>query len=101
MLLNDRIILNAAAQLANRANDEATSADPATRIQRAWQIVYGHPANEIEIQNGLKFVSEQRQILASSSGTNLDVTTQTKLEDEAFADLCHAMLNTNEFLFIE
>ncbi len=101
MLLNDRIILNAAAQLANRANDEAISADPATKIQRAWQIVFGHPANDVEIQNGLRFVSEQRQILASSPGTNSDSTTQTKIEDEAFADLCHAMLNTNGFLFVE
>ena len=102
MLLNDRIILKAAADLAKRANDEATSADPAARIQRAWQMAFGHPANDGEIQTALKFVSEQRQILANAAGANSETTTaQTTFEGEAFADLCHAMLNTNAFLFVE
>ena len=102
MLLNDRIILKAAAQLATRAQDEATSADPAVKIQRAWQIVFGHAPSDREIQAALKFVAEQREILASSLAKNSETTTtQTSFEDEAFADLCHAMLNTNAFLFIE
>ena len=102
MLLNDRIILKAAANLAIRAQDEATSADPAVKIQRAWQIIFGHSANDREIQTALKFISEQREILAGSPAVNSETTTtSSNLEDEAFADLCHAMLNTNAFLFIE
>ena len=102
MLLNDRIILKAAAQLATRAQEESTSADPAAKIQRAWQIIFGHPANDREIQTALKFVSEQREILANTPATNSETTTnQTSFDDEAFADLCHAMLNTNAFLFVE
>ena len=101
MLLNDRIILNAAAQLGKRAHDEATSADPAAKIQRAWQIAFGHAADDREIQTALKFVSEQQQILANSQATTSETAAQSTHEDEAFADLCHAMLNTNAFLFVE
>ena len=102
MLLNDRIILKAAAQLATRAQEESTSADPAAKIQRAWQIIFGHPANDREIQTALKFVSEQREILANSPAAKSETTTpQASFEEDAFADLCHAMLNTNAFLFVE
>lgn len=104
MLLNSGLIVNAAKQLATRSKHEAGSADPAARIGRAYQIAFGRAASDREIQTALKFVGAQQQIIADSDTTRAgeSVHTPTDADTEAaFADLCHALLNANEFLFVE
>lgn len=104
MLLNSGLIVNAAKQLSGRAKDEAGSADPAARIGRAWQITFGRVANDKETQAAMRFVSAQQQVIADSDTTRAgeSVHTPTDADSEAaFVDLCHALLNANEFLFVE
>ena len=93
MLLNNRLILQAAQRVQIRAKVESESADPAAQIQRAWQIIFGRPATDHEIRSALKFVNEQQDAIKTSQTSSA--------EDDAMADLCHALLNTNEFLFVE
>ncbi len=109
MLLNSRLILQAAQQLAARATHEATSADPAEQIQRAWQITFGRPATASEVQTALKFLDHQYQLITTTtpppptaaSPAPAESTTPQNATAAALTDLCHALLNTNEFLFLE
>jgi hypothetical protein len=102
MLLNNRMILQAARQLGNRVQAEAGSADPAIRVQRAWQIVFGRPATDREVQSALKFVGDQREAIVASQTSLAEIATVSlSPDDNALADLCHALLNANEFLFVE
>ena len=104
MLLNSGLIVNAAKQLSSRSKDEAGSADPAARIGRAWQITFGRSPSDHEVQAAMKFTTAQQQIIADSDTTRAgeSVHTPTDADTEAaFVDLCHALLNANEFLFVE
>ena len=52
----------------------------------------------------LKFVVEQQRVIAESDSTRTgEEASQIRDSDveEAYADLCHALLNANEFLFVE
>ena len=100
MLLNNQIILQAAKRLAIRARAEATSADPAAWIQQAWQIAFARPATEVEVQTALRFVADQQQLFPRSEPSS-EAVAKANPQDEAFADLCHALLNANEFLFVD
>ena len=102
MLLNNQVIIEAARQLATRCRDEATSADPAERIRHAWQITFGRPASDHEVDAALKFVADQHQLIVNRESSYPEIPkTYSDPENEAFADLCHALLNANEFLFVE
>ncbi len=104
MLLNSDLIVSAAKQLSNRSKTEAGSADPAARVGRAWQIAFGRSPSDREVQAAMKFTSAQQQIIADSDTTRAGegVHTPTDADTEAaFIDLCHALLNANEFLFVE
>ena len=104
MLLNSDLIVSAAKQLSVRSKEEAGSADPAARVGRAWQIAFGRSPSDHEVQAAMKFTTAQQQIIADSDTTRAgeSVHTPTDADTEAaFVDLCHALLNANEFLFIE
>ena len=104
MLLNSGLILNAARQLADRAKQEAGSADPDAQMTQAWKTTFGRQPNERELLAARKFMADQQQVIAGSDTkrTGEDAgRIKPSDADEAFVDLCHALLNANEFLFID
>ncbi|MBS0204964.1 MAG: DUF1553 domain-containing protein [Planctomycetes bacterium] len=104
MMLNSGLVLNAARQLAVRAERESDSADPDARVIQAWTIALGRRPSEREIVTARTFLRQQQQVIASSDPARTgEDAGQIKPSDasEAFVDLCHALLNANEFLFIE
>ena len=107
MLLNNRIVLRAAQQLGQRAQREANSADPAAVIQRAWQTSFGRPATDTEVASALTFIRAQQQVITHTSAHAAEKSPSSSPEasleasDAAISDLCHALLNANEFLFVE
>lgn len=102
MLLNNRVILRAARQMAVRCRAESTSADPAQTVQRAWQIAFGRAASESEMKEALQFVDDQYQrIVNEKAAVTNDVKEWFDADEEVLTDLCHSLLNANEFLFVE
>jgi Protein of unknown function (DUF1553)/Protein of unknown function (DUF1549) len=59
-------------------------------IALAYRTAWGRPATEEEIRLGLEFV---RKEIASSSASTAHL--------DAVADFCHALLNANEFLYVD
>ena len=101
ILLNNNVVLKAARSLAERARSESMSADPASAVQRAWELALGRTASDEEIRRALHFISRQHQLVADNAQAEQNVAQQAETANEAFSDFCHALLNTNEFLFVE
>ncbi len=61
--------------------------DDAGLAARAYRIVWGRPATDDEVRLAAKFLAAQAAALRS--------------RDAAVADFCHALLNANEFLYVD
>jgi hypothetical protein len=84
-LLNNEVILNWAKTFASRvANDGGMSPD--ARIDRAFKLAYARSASPEERTLSKDFLNRQQGITGS--------------QEQALADLCHMLLNSNEFLYL-
>ncbi len=83
MLLNDKIVLDIAKAFATRVQKD-TGDDHETFIARAFESALSRPPTTAERTAATKF-------LAVHPGTTA----------EAIADFCHALLNLNEFLYVD
>ena len=100
LMMNSALVVSQAEALAARIQREAGD-DPAAQFRRAWLLVYSRPASEAELASGLGFLNEQTSALAEQ-------TAAAKVEDKAappaqtaLAQLCHALLISNEFLYVD
>lgn len=95
MLINSELVLDAAEQLSQRVRDDAATADPQAAITRLYRVTFGRDPQQIELTKAQEFLAEQ-QALAANAGGDITAAMQS-----AWTDLCHVMLNANEFLTVE
>lgn len=82
-LMNNDLVLGWSRDFARRVkNDQGLSID--NQIDRAWGLAYSRPATEDEKKMAAEFLQKQQ---AAGSAAPL-------------GDLCHTLLNSNEFLYI-
>jgi hypothetical protein len=86
--MNGPFVLHQAALFASRVAKEAGT-DRTAQITRAYRIAFARAPSAGEMQSCLKYM-EKHGIQPSKSGT-----------DEALIDLCHALFNFNEFVYVE
>jgi hypothetical protein len=83
-LVNNQLVADWARAMANRVgNDEGLAED--AKIDRAWRLAYARPASAEEQQLARAFLARQTDAGSASP----------------LADLCQALLNSNEFLYID
>jgi hypothetical protein len=80
--LNSDLVTQAARDLTVRLHQEAT--DNPQRIRRAYKLLYGRDASEIEVDKGLAFLR-----------------TEEAGGDSAWQRYAQVLLSTNEFIFID
>jgi hypothetical protein len=85
-LLNSPLAREQAAAFARRVVRE-TGHDPAKAISHAWLLAYGRPITSEEAARADGFLKARNSALGSS--------------EEALAELCLALFNANEFVFID
>ena len=88
MLFNSKLVLQFAEALAERIRREGLSADPLRSARRAWWLALGREPENEELQDAVAFLSQQIRLDPQAPGT-------------ALADLCHVLINTNEFLYVD
>jgi hypothetical protein len=69
-------------------------------IDRAWRIAYGRAPESAERHSATEFLARQRALFLREqpgTGSAAEEDPQTR----AMTDLCHALLNSNEFLHID
>jgi hypothetical protein len=85
-MLNNDLVLDWASAMAGRVmNDAGLSTD--AQIERAFRLAYGRTPKSAELESSREFVARQTA-LAGDAKT-------------AVADLCHVLLNSNEFLYMD
>ena len=123
MLLNSQLVQKYAKELARRVLREADSTTDAARIDLACRLVWGRLPDQAEAARMNSFLqrsvalsqaaAEQAESGKADGGQNEGGPADSGAADEsrsggltpaeqtALIDLCHALLNTNAFLFVE
>jgi hypothetical protein len=107
-LLNNELVVDWARSLAGRVfNDNGLK--PEAQVDRAFHLAYGRGASAEEQKIAEDFLAKQMPIMAQRLAgddkakptlpTNLPAGTDPA-RAAAFVDLCHMLLDSNEFLYI-
>ena len=105
LLMNNTYMREFASYFAARLQADCGK-DVRKQIERAWLLSYGHPASMSEVEEALAFVEAQTEHYQKNP-TSFDVSigpAQTKPaapELLGLAALCHALLSSNEFLYVD
>jgi hypothetical protein len=105
-LLNNGFVLEQSQRFARRVLEEAGSA-AGDQARRAFQLAVGRKPSERELAWSLDFLQkqglayEQKAELSSGQGGSGVAKNADTAAFRALADLCHAMFNLNEFLYVE
>jgi hypothetical protein len=78
----------------------AASSESNARVDAAWRTALGRLPSESERSAAVAYVE---RLLAQTAGTELatDQPTANQQQLHAWTSLCHVLINTNEFIFID
>jgi hypothetical protein len=91
-LMNNEFVLQQAFFFAERVAKEA-GADKRAQVVRAFEIALNRPPNAKEIEWSLSFLKSQAEGFARRK--------DEKPEESALRDFCHAIINLNEFVYVD
>ena len=97
LLLNGAFAASQAAALAKDLRPLA----PEDRIRAAFDRIYGRPAEALEIQSSQAFIKSQQEHILSSEAENDQPNNAASATDRAMTNLCHMLLISNEFLYVD
>ena len=83
-LINNQLVADWSSAMAKRVGNDEGLTDEA-RVDRAWRIAYARPASQKERELALDVLAKQASAGSASP----------------LADLCQALMNSNEFLYID
>ncbi|MCH7989728.1 MAG: DUF1553 domain-containing protein, partial [Planctomycetes bacterium] len=95
-LLNSELVLGSAKSFAGLLLEQTTTDDLPKLIQQAYLRAFSRDPDEDEVISAVEFINQQAQVIAKDHKT--DAKTSLKA---AFVDFCHALLNANEFVYLE
>jgi hypothetical protein len=87
-LLNNPFVHEQSVAMANRVGTKGT---PDERVTRAWRLALGRDPRASEATAATAHLEKQAKAFAERPDPTLD----------ALASLCHVLLNTNEFLYVD
>ena len=105
LLMNNTYMREFASYFATRLQADCGS-DVRKQVERAWLLSYGHGASMAEVEEAVTFVQAQTDHYKKSP-TAFDVsigpasTKPAAPETLGLAALCHALLSSNEFLYVD
>ncbi len=107
LLLNEETLLESAKAFAERVLRE-TGADTKRQIEQAWRIAFQRLPDSQERASAEAFLNRQAETVAKRLERKERVLVPKELPQSlsvaqgvALVDLCHALLNTNEFVTLE
>ncbi len=103
-LFNGEFVVDNASAMARRLIADQRLADWSARADAAYRIAFGRPADAAERAEAMEFLRTQASHLVSKHDLHADAAAHQESEAAlatAFVDLCHTLLNANEFLFLD
>ena len=72
-------------------------------VCRAWLLAFGRPISNAEIKHALKFLHDRAEVLGSDDQLDPPAAERGVLtpHEAAVAELCLALFNANEFVFVD
>jgi mono/diheme cytochrome c family protein len=99
LLMNSPLVAHEAEAMALRIEGEA-GAEPAARFQRAWRLAFGRAATENETEAGVEFLLRQTDAASVTAPADAN-TPKPDPARTALANLCHALVSSNGFLYVD
>ncbi len=99
LMMNSDFVIQQAERFAQRIVAEVGE-DPAAQIKRAYELAFGAAPSDGELASALGFVKDQ-QVILSSRPTNDKTPAPLPPNQQALATLCHALLSSNRFLYLD
>ncbi len=96
LLLNGDVALERGQRLAEILSERFGDND-AQLVAEAYRLAWGRRADKDEIQLGVRFLEQRSEQLRAQRGGDRGSQDRAAV----LADFCHALLNTNEFLFVD
>ncbi len=90
VLMNNTFVLAQAEAFARRVSIET---EPASQVRRAWQLAFGRDPEPKELTAALAFLKARETAFAKSP--------KFDAKKQALAGLCHALLSSSEFLYVD
>jgi hypothetical protein len=102
-LLNSKLTLEWAQAFAARVLHTAGTV-ASQQVEAAYQLAYARKPDATELQTALGFLERQRGIVAARDGAALALPTPVPESIDrpaaaALVDLCHMLMNSNEFVY--
>jgi hypothetical protein len=104
-LINGEFAVDCGDTVARRIVIEAPTPDWNVRVSLAYRMIFARPPAADELTEAVNFLRSQAGRIPPEHERLADDGVAANVEEPslrtAFADLCHALLNANEFLFVE
>ncbi len=107
LMMNSPLVVQLAAAMAERIRREVGD-EPQSQFRRAWMLAFGRAPDADETAAGLAFLSEQTSALeplnenGQPPAADADPKAQAPApEHAALAHLCHALVISNGFLYVD
>ncbi len=99
LLFNGELVIRWAEALADRC--AAAVRTPEARIGEAYHLCFARLPSPDEVRDGLAFLRRQEVILRKQASPGRAQPAEAGIERAALVDFCHALLNANEFLYVD
>jgi len=102
LMMNSAFVVEQSDAMAQRIEREAGT-DPAAQFRRAWRLAYAQEPSPSALQAGVAFLVEQTNLLSQATAAAPADAQQTVTPPAriALAQLCHALVSSNEFLYVD
>ncbi len=101
LLMNDTFVLDSSLRLANRLEAGAPG-NRVEQIKRAWELLFGKPAQQDDVERGIAYLDQQTKALADyHHGIQHAKGVVPNPPQEAMASLCQILCSSNRFLYVE
>ena len=106
MLMNSDFVTRQARYFAQRLQKEIPDDLPA-QVKKAWKLVFAQSAPPTEVASAVQFLQQQalqfeKQADRGKKKEKKDLAVEKKKNElAALASLCHALLSSNQFLYVE
>jgi hypothetical protein len=109
MLMNSELVLNLARAFAGRVLSSVTDRnDPKALVTRVYRLALTRTPTPEELSRGAKFLEDQPGLLSDQAADPKSLDLPEPMPDghsvaqgAALVDFCHAVLNLNEFVFVD
>lgn len=97
LLMNSTFVVDQTLAMADRVRTEAGD-DPAAQFTHAWRLAFGRMPTDTERNSGTAFLTDQAATLTAATANEKNKPDAVRL---ALANLCHALVSANGFLYVD